>query len=358
MDRVLARRRILDAQVVGQVIAGDVVAEAPFCSQEFEARLHGVVAAAEDPHRPAEVDVVAVLGLDLDDAGRALAKLRRQGAGDKIYPVDEAGIDRLSEAGDAFGQLRAIDAVLHIRVLVAHMQRPRGLRVQGDPRKAQQDVVHRRVRAEGEVLDELLVDAIDGGADLRRELQLRFLQTLGRYLHRGQDHDLGGGQSHRGRVGRGDGNRLGERRPPAGRGAQRIGAGWQVGKDRRTRGIGRGGSQGIAVRVGERNGRIDDGLAGRIDEGGGDGRGASNGRGEHQAQHQRAPGQGGRHGKTFQDRANARFAGSRRTASTANGKCEAARNGRIRDALDALRWPAGRVAADAPVAAGGAGRPA
>jgi hypothetical protein len=47
--------------------------------------------------------------------------LGRQGPCDDIDLVDQAGVDRLAEAGDTFRQLHAIDAVLHIAAVVAHM---------------------------------------------------------------------------------------------------------------------------------------------------------------------------------------------------------------------------------------------
>ena len=70
---------------------------------------------------------IAFLGLDIDDAGGAQTVLCRQRASHEVDLLDKTGIDRLPESGNAFRQLHAIDAILHIAVVVAHMQRARGL---------------------------------------------------------------------------------------------------------------------------------------------------------------------------------------------------------------------------------------
>ena len=72
MNGVLGGRRVLDALLAGQVVAGEVVVERAAAAQELDARLDQAVATAKDADAAAGWGVDAVLGLNLDDAGGAL----------------------------------------------------------------------------------------------------------------------------------------------------------------------------------------------------------------------------------------------------------------------------------------------
>jgi hypothetical protein len=101
----------------------------------------------------------------------------------KSICCDEAGVDRLAEAGDALRQLHAVDAVLHVGVVVAHVDRAGALGVLAHARQAQQHFVERRVVALAQLVDHVGVDRVDGGADLRRQIDARALQVGGGHFH-------------------------------------------------------------------------------------------------------------------------------------------------------------------------------
>ena len=64
----------------------------------------------------------AALGLDVDDAGGAVAIFGGQGAGDQPHGFRQARIERLAEHRNAFRQDDAVQAVLQAVMLAAHMQ--------------------------------------------------------------------------------------------------------------------------------------------------------------------------------------------------------------------------------------------
>ena len=79
------------------------------------------MAAAIDTDAAAIVEGVR-LGLDVQHARRALAKLRRQRAGEQCKAADDAGVEDLSEGADPIREHDAVDAILNIAMLVAHVQ--------------------------------------------------------------------------------------------------------------------------------------------------------------------------------------------------------------------------------------------
>src|SRR5437764_13476124 len=81
VDRVIIADRVLDADAVVQVFAGDEIIDLADPAAPFEARLQPFVRAAIHRDRAARHEA-AGLGLDVDDAGGAEAVLRRQCAGD------------------------------------------------------------------------------------------------------------------------------------------------------------------------------------------------------------------------------------------------------------------------------------
>ena len=83
------------------------------------------VAAAVEAHAAAVVEGVGAGG-DVDQADRAQAEFGRQRAGDERHAADQAGFQNAAEAGHAVGQHNAIDAELHIGVIVAHMDEAAG----------------------------------------------------------------------------------------------------------------------------------------------------------------------------------------------------------------------------------------
>ena len=94
----------------------------------FDARRERTAAAAVDADVAGIVEGVAARP-DVEDAGRAQAVLRRQRSGDQRHVADQRGIEERAEAADAVGQHDAVDADLHIGVLVADVEIAAGGRI-------------------------------------------------------------------------------------------------------------------------------------------------------------------------------------------------------------------------------------
>ena len=62
------------------------------------------------------------LGIYLDHPCLAEAVLGRQGAVQKVDPIEKPGVERLAESGYPLWKDYAVDAVLHISVVTTHMQ--------------------------------------------------------------------------------------------------------------------------------------------------------------------------------------------------------------------------------------------
>ena len=201
VQRIEARRRVLDALVAGEIAAGDEILGLADGAAVFEFRRDGLPAAAVDADAAAVVERAA-LGGDVDEAGGAQAVLRRQSAGDELEIADQPGLQHLAEPRDAVGQQDAVDAVLHVAVLVAHVDLAAGGGILGDTGRLQQQLVDRRVGALRQRLDRLSADVIGVGAHFGQDdvvagaIERRVL--LGE--HRG---GIGRRRSRRGGGGRG-----------------------------------------------------------------------------------------------------------------------------------------------------------
>ena len=105
------------------VAAVNEIVELPLRAAVFKTGPKGVVTAAIKGDCAAGIER-AVLGLNIHDPRRAEAVLGGQRAGDQLDVLDEARIQFQAKPGDAFGQQHAVNAVLQIAVLAAHMQIP------------------------------------------------------------------------------------------------------------------------------------------------------------------------------------------------------------------------------------------
>ena len=121
VDRTIAVGRVFDAEIAGEAAAVEEIFGVAAAPAVFEARRQGAETAAVNADAAALLQRIAALGLDVDDAGGAQAELRRQRAGDQRQAADETGIEHVTEAGNAIGQNDAVDPVLHVGVLVAHV---------------------------------------------------------------------------------------------------------------------------------------------------------------------------------------------------------------------------------------------
>src|SRR6266404_3301933 len=108
----------------------------------------------------------AALRLDVDDARRAQAILCRQRTGDELRLAGEAWTEALPKYADPFRQDDAVDAVLEVRVLVAHVDLTEG--VLACPRCLQEDLIERQILAATRLtLDRPLRDRIGRCTDPR-----------------------------------------------------------------------------------------------------------------------------------------------------------------------------------------------
>src|SRR6185312_7633324 len=126
MGRIAAAVRALDAQRVGVVVAGDEIIEAARRTGIARAGIERAMTAAIQAYFAAIVEQSG-LGLDVDDAGGAIAIFRRQGAIDQAHGLREARIQGLAEDGNAFRQDDPVDAVLQAVMLAADMELAEGI---------------------------------------------------------------------------------------------------------------------------------------------------------------------------------------------------------------------------------------
>ena len=180
VDRLFARRGILDAGVVFHVVAGEEPAPAVVAAPDRRVRIQRTVAAAGDADAAAVAQVMAALRGDVDHRRRAQAVLRRQRAIEQLHVVDRARIEALAEAADRLGDDHAVDAVLQIRVVAAHVQAAVGILHHAG--RLQQHLVQRRGGAERQLCDRLVVDDVLAAAGIRR-------QRIARLVQRGRDRD-------------------------------------------------------------------------------------------------------------------------------------------------------------------------
>jgi hypothetical protein len=120
VNRVPVRRRIFQADIALEEPAGDKVLRLPDGAAVFETRRECTAAAAVHAGAAGVVEGVAA-GPDVEDAGGAQPVLRRQCAGDQRDIADQGGVEKRAEAADAVRQHDAVDADLHVGVLVAHV---------------------------------------------------------------------------------------------------------------------------------------------------------------------------------------------------------------------------------------------
>src|SRR5665213_91521 len=121
VDRVVAIGRVFNAEIAGEAAPADKIFRRPHPTAIFEGRRQRAEAAAIDADATALFECIAALGLDIDDAGGAKSELRRQRTGNQCETAGKSGIQNMAEARNTIGQCDAIDAVLHVGMLVAHM---------------------------------------------------------------------------------------------------------------------------------------------------------------------------------------------------------------------------------------------
>ena len=140
VDRVPVRRRIFQADIALEEPAGDKVLRLPDGAAVFETRRECSAAAAVHAGAAGIVEGIAARP-DVEDAGSAQAVLRRQCASDQRDIADQGGVEERAEAADAVRKHDAVDADLHIGMLVAHVIAAAGGRILGYAGEPQHDLL-------------------------------------------------------------------------------------------------------------------------------------------------------------------------------------------------------------------------
>ena len=127
--------RVLEAEDVLVFAAGKEIFGIAGLAAIFERRCYRAAAAAIDPDG-------ALLGIcgevfrgDVEDGGVMKPVLGRKRACNERHASDEARFEILGEPGDAIGKNNAVDAELHIGMLVAHVIIAARCRILGNARE-------------------------------------------------------------------------------------------------------------------------------------------------------------------------------------------------------------------------------
>ena len=178
VDRGVRRRRILDARAAVQELAGREIVDRPGAAAIGECRLQEIARARRHGGVGAGI-AGAGFQLDVDHAGLAEAVLGGQRAGDQRHLAGILGGQRIGEQRQPFGQLHAVQPVLQVAVVAAHVELAET--VLRHARRAHQHLVDRRLLA--------LRHGVDGA---RREIVARRaeagLDRAARLVQAGRGH--------------------------------------------------------------------------------------------------------------------------------------------------------------------------
>ena len=148
------------------------------CAAVLNRRRERSLTAAVDADLTAVIENVGA-GRDVDQADRSQPVFGRQRADDQGDAADPAGVENAAEAGEAVGQHHAIDAKLHVGVVVADVQQSAGGGILRDARRLQQDSLDRGIVATGQCVDRGLSDDARSRADGGEEVAARLIEGFG-----------------------------------------------------------------------------------------------------------------------------------------------------------------------------------
>lgn len=167
MEGVEAVDRVFQAILVLVVIAADEPAQTPAAAPQRGVGVDGAVGARGDADAAAIAELGPILGGDVDHRSGAVAELCRQCAIEQLEVLDDARLQALAEARDGFGNDHAVDAVLQVGVVAAHVDAAVGILYHA--RRLQQDLIEWRRRAERQAIDIVSGDGKLAAADVRRQ---------------------------------------------------------------------------------------------------------------------------------------------------------------------------------------------
>ena len=173
VNRRKRRGRVLDAETVVDVLAGREIVDRAGAAAIGEGGLRIVARAAGDGDLGAGIGRARLQG-DVDDAGGLQAVLGRQGAGEQRHLVGVARGQDVVEQRQACRQLHAVEPVLHVAVIAAHVDLAET--VLHHAGRAQQHLVEGRVLALRDVLDGALAEVVDRRAEAGLDGAARFVE--------------------------------------------------------------------------------------------------------------------------------------------------------------------------------------
>ena len=171
--------RVLEAKEVLEFAGGEEIFGLAGLAAIFDRRRDRALAAPIDADRALIRIGAEVFRSDVEDGGVVKPVLGRQCAGDERHLADEARLQKLAEPGDTIRQDNAVDAKLHVRVLVAHVIVAGRCRILGDAGKlGHQNVADRLVGPPGRVADLLVSDLRYGRSRLRQDVFARLIRPF------------------------------------------------------------------------------------------------------------------------------------------------------------------------------------
>ena len=123
--------------------------------------------AAVDADAAALLQRITARGLDIDDAGGAQAKLRGQRTGNQREAADKIGAENTAEARNTVGEGDSVDAVLHVGVLIAHVDVAIDGAILRNAGRLQQDGVEWRIGAPRQCFDKRSIHVEGAGTETR-----------------------------------------------------------------------------------------------------------------------------------------------------------------------------------------------
>jgi len=162
MDGRLTARGVLDAEVIVGKVAFDIPGPLAIGPAILERGLQMVIAATVE-RGGASIDLRAILGCDVNDAGGLEPELRRERPINQAHALDKPAVEFHAEPGDPLGKQDAVNPELEVVMLAADVELAE--RILGDTRGAQDGLVYGGVVALGLDLDLAGGDGVGGGAE-------------------------------------------------------------------------------------------------------------------------------------------------------------------------------------------------
>ena len=171
--------RIFQSDIALEEAPGEEILGLADLAAILEARREGLSRAAIDARSPAVEGIVA--GLDVEHARGAQAKLRRQRAGDQRHVADQRGVEKRAKAGNTVRQHDAVDANLHIGVLVAHVKAAAGGRILRHAGRLQEYLFDGLIVAPRKRLDRVVTERCRNDSDRRVDRVQSLVEGVGRH---------------------------------------------------------------------------------------------------------------------------------------------------------------------------------